>query len=101
MGRTPADIDGATQRVIEEAGFGQYVYHRSCHGKGLGSHEYPVDTAFNYTPLPKNAVLSCEPAIYIPDAGGFRASDNFIVGPDRGEPLTHYPRDLESLTVRV
>jgi Xaa-Pro aminopeptidase/Xaa-Pro dipeptidase len=101
VGRTPADIDGATQRVIEEAGFGENIFHRSCHGKGLGSHEYPVDTAFNYTPLPKNAVLSCEPAIYIPDVGGFRASDNFIVDVERAEQLTEYPRDVESLTVHI
>lgn len=101
VGSTPADIDGATQRVIEEADFGAYVAHRSCHGKGLGSHEYPVDTAYNYLPLPKNAVLSCEPGIYIPEVGGFRHSDNFVVGERAGEALTSYPRDLESLTVRL
>jgi Xaa-Pro aminopeptidase len=100
-GSTPAAIDGATQRVIEDAGYGPYIAHRSCHGKGLGSHEYPVDTAFNHHPLPEDAVLSCEPGIYIPELGGFRHSDNFIVRPAGGEPLTHYPRDLESLTVRV
>lgn len=100
-GSTPAAIDGATQRVIEDAGYGAYIAHRSCHGKGLGSHEYPVDTAFNHHPLPENAVLSCEPGIYIPAMGGFRHSDNFIVRPGGGEALTHYPRDLESLTIRL
>lgn len=99
-GSSAADIDGATQRVIEDAGYGAYIAHRSCHGKGLGSHEYPVDTAFNYFPLPENAVLSCEPGIYILGLGGFRHSDNFVVQPDGGEGLTQYPRDLESLTVR-
>jgi Xaa-Pro aminopeptidase len=101
VGSTPAEIDGATQRVIEEAGFGDYIAHRACHGKGLGSHEYPVDTAYNYMPLPKGAVLSCEPGIYIPEVGGFRHSDNFIVTERGGEALTSYPHDLESLTVRL
>src|SRR5690606_31755650 len=43
-----ADIDSAGQRVYEAADMGDYVFHRSGHGIGIGGHEYPHDTAFNY-----------------------------------------------------
>jgi len=74
--------------------------HRSGHGIGLGGHEYPIDTAFNHRPLRAGMVMSTEPGIYIKGLGGFRHSDVTIVGRDRPELITTYPRDMESLTLR-
>lgn len=96
-----ADIDSAGQRVYEAAGLGDYVFHRTGHGIGIGGHEYPDDMAFNYRPLVAGMVFSSEPALFIPGVGGFRHSDTVIVGKERPEPVTNYSRRLEDLIVPV
>ncbi len=100
-GRPMADIDSAGQRVYEAAGLGDYVFHRTGHGIGIGGHEYPDDMAFNYRPLVAGMVFSSEPALFIPGVGGFRHSDTVIVGKERPEPVTNYSRRLEDLIVPV
>jgi len=99
-GNRVSDIDAAAQTVIERAGLGDAIMHRTGHGIGLSGHEYPIDTAFNHRPLRAGMVMSTEPGIYIKGLGGFRHSDVTIVGKDRPEPITTYPRDLESLTLK-
>ena len=46
-GQRVCDMDAAAQAVIERAGFGDYVFHRTGHAVGLMLHEYPEDMAFN------------------------------------------------------
>ena len=40
-GSSACDMDAAAQAVIERAGFGDYVFHRTGHAVGLMLHEYP------------------------------------------------------------
>jgi Xaa-Pro aminopeptidase len=96
-----SNVDAAAQKVIETAGYGDYIMHRTYHGIGLGPHEYPYYTAFMDRKIMPGMVLSCEPGIYIPGFGGFRHSDTVIVGEGGPELVTDFPRDLESLTVKV
>jgi Xaa-Pro aminopeptidase len=44
-------------------------------------------------------VFTIEPGLYAERVGGFRHSDTVAVTEDGIEPLTDYPRDLESLTI--
>jgi Xaa-Pro dipeptidase len=46
-------------------------------------------------------VLSIEPGLYVPGLAGFRHSDTVVVTNDGCQRLTYYPRDLESMTVRL
>ena len=94
------DIDLATQEYFKSLGYGDAIRHRTGHGIGLGNHEAPWLSAGGNHVLEENMVISIEPAIYFDDIGGFRHSDTVLVTKDGYEILTHYPTDLESLTVK-
>ncbi len=100
-GNTVADIDGAAQAVIEAAGFGDNIFHRTGHGMGIEGHEFPADVAFNYRPLKENEVWSCEPGVYIYGLGGFRQDNSVIVGRDRPEVLNKRSVRLEDQIIPV
>lgn len=91
-------IDAAAQAVIERAGYGEHVLHRTGHGMGLLGHEFPEDMAFNTRALLANEVYSAEPGLYVFGLGGFRNDDTVVVG-DVPEVLTRAPMDLVSQTV--
>jgi Xaa-Pro aminopeptidase len=39
--------------------------------------------------------------LYVPGLAGFRHSDTVVIRANGAERLTYYPRDLESMIVRV
>ncbi|MBS7613563.1 aminopeptidase P family protein [Candidatus Bathyarchaeota archaeon] len=94
-----SDIDSAAQEVIEKAGYGNYIMHRTGHGIGLAGHEYWDDIAFNHRLLKAGMVTSVEPGIYIYGFGGFRHSDTVIIGKDKPEVVTKFPKDLKNIIV--
>jgi Xaa-Pro aminopeptidase/Xaa-Pro dipeptidase len=94
-----SDIDAAAQEVIEAAGLGDHIFHRTGHGIGLWIHEDPVNTAFDHRTMTGGEVMSVEPAIYIRGYGGVRNSDTVIVGAAEPEVVTKFPKDLEATTV--
>ncbi|MGH2548593.1 MAG: M24 family metallopeptidase, partial [Thermomicrobiales bacterium] len=98
-GNKIAEIDAAAQQVHEEAGTSKYLFHRSGHGIGIGGHEYPDDTAYNYRSLKAGMVFSAEPAVFVRGLGGFRHSDTVIVGREKPELATNYSKKLEDLIV--
>jgi len=98
-GRRVSDIDAAALKVIEDAGFGDYVFHRTGHGIGLGGHEYWHDMAFNHRIMKPNMVTTVEPMICVYGFGGFRHSDTVVIGEDKPIVLTKFPKSLEALTI--
>ncbi len=100
-GTPVAEVDATAQRVIEQHGFGDHIFHRTGHGMGIAGHEFPEDMAFNYRPLMENEVYSCEPGVYIYGVGGFRQDDTVIVGKAKPEVITKRSKRLEDQTVRV
>jgi Xaa-Pro aminopeptidase len=99
-GRPCAEIDLAANGFLREEGFGEYLLHRTGHGLGLGNHEGPWVADGSRDVLAENMLISIEPGLYIPGMGGFRHSDTVLVTKDDYESLTHFPTDLESLTLR-
>ncbi|MFA6807603.1 MAG: Xaa-Pro peptidase family protein [Eubacteriales bacterium] len=91
------DVDIASFKVIDEAGYGDYVQHRIGHGLGLTEHEEPYLRFDNELVLKEGMVYTIEPGIYIPGVGGFRHSDTIIVTKDGCRSITKYPRSLENL----
>lgn len=91
------DVDIASFRVFEAAGYGQYVQHRIGHGLGLTEHEEPYLRFDNDLILEEGMVYTMEPGIYIPGVGGFRHSDTVIITKDGCRSITQYPRKLEDL----
>ena len=97
-GRPVSGIDAAAQNVIEAAGCGKFIRHRTGHGMGILGHEYPEDMAFNNRALLENEVYSAEPGIYVYGLGGFRMDDTVVVGRSP-EILTKAPKDIKSQIV--
>lgn len=91
-------IDAAAQEVLERAGLGDLICHRTGHGLGINGHDFPVDMAFNTTPMLEGMVFSVEPGVYEYGLGGFRHDDTVLAGA-RPEILTTTPKDLKSQTV--
>jgi Xaa-Pro aminopeptidase len=46
-GVTAEQIDAAARAVIDDAGWGEYFFHRTGHGIGLDTHEAPYIVAGN------------------------------------------------------
>ncbi|AOY91935.1 aminopeptidase [Cupriavidus sp. USMAA2-4] len=97
-GQRVCDMDAAAQAVIERAGFGDYVFHRTGHAVGLMLHEYPEDMAFNTRALRAGEVYSAEPGLYVYGLGGFRLDDTVVVGSEP-EVIVKTPKTLEYATV--
>lgn len=97
-GNPVAGIDAAAQAVIEKAGFGDFILHRTGHGMGVQGHEYPDDMPFCYRPLMDGEVYSVEPGLYYYGLGGFRIDDTVVIG-KKPEVITHAPRDIQTNTI--
>jgi Xaa-Pro aminopeptidase len=99
-GNPVSRADEAAQAVIEAAGFGDNINHRTGHGVGIIGHEYPEDMPFLHRPFMAREVYSAEPGIYIYGVGGFRHDDTVIVG-DKPEVLNKRSKALEDQIVPV
>ena len=75
--------------------------HRTGHGFGLGNHEGPWVAEGSQEILQEAMLISIEPGIYLPGAGGVRHSDTYLVTRGGFEALTKYPTELEQLTVNA
>jgi Xaa-Pro aminopeptidase len=98
-GRPAADVDRAVSTYIAEHDLLPYRRHHVGHSLGQRIHESPFLDRGDTTILEPGMVLSVEPGLYVPGLGGFRHSDTVLVTEQGMEPLTTYPRDLESLTL--
>lgn len=93
-----SEVDNAIRSVFQKANVDEYFVHRSGSGIGISMGESPYLRFDSQEILTENMTLIIQPAIYIPGVGGFRCSDTVIVKEDGCELITHYPRDIQSLT---
>src|SRR5262249_49149276 len=94
-GVTVDEIDRATRKVVEDAGYYDYYIHSCCHFVGLQVHD-----AGDYgAPLPANSVITVEPGIYLPQRGfGVRIEDEILITPSGAEVITKdIPKDPDEL----
>ena len=95
------DIDKTVSDYIRGAGYGAYIRHRTGHGKGLEEHETPYIALGDQTIIQPGMIFSSEPGIYIEGFSGFRHSDIIWVSEHGPQVLTQYPKDLESMIVKI
>jgi len=92
---TPAeDVDAVARRVITDAGYGPYFFHRTGHGIGIEVHEEPYLVGGNCEALVPGNAFSIEPGIYIEGRWGARIED-IVVASDAGpDPLNRSDHHL-------
>lgn len=93
-GVTGQAIDRVAREVIEDAGYGDYFFHRTGHGLGLEVHESPDMSPVNDAPIAPGNVFTIEPGIYLTGRGGVRIEDNVLATADGGRTMTTYTREL-------
>lgn len=85
------DVDAASRRVIELAGWGKNFIHGTGHGVGRDVHEPPRLNTTGEVILKNNMVVTVEPGIYIKGVGGVRIEDTVMVG---GENFFDFTKEL-------
>ena len=88
------EIDRAARKVITDAGYGEYFFHRVGHGLGLEIHEEPFLVEGNTLPLQAGMVFSDEPGIYIEGKFGVRIEDAVVCEEHGGRRLNTSTHEL-------
>ncbi|TFH30054.1 MAG: M24 family metallopeptidase, partial [Promethearchaeota archaeon] len=73
-----SDVDKAAMDYLKEAGYGDFLLHRTGHGIGQGNHEGPWVAEGSDHILEENMVISVEPGIYVAEFGGVRHADTVL-----------------------
>ncbi len=97
VGTPCEDVDRATRKVIDDAGYGEYFIHRTGHGIGLEEHEDPYIVEGNDLPLAAGHAFSVEPGIYVPGKWGMRLEDIAVATDDGPRRLNNSDHSLISL----
>lgn len=100
-GRPLAEAEAEVSRAFVEFGVGALQRHHTGHGIGLEGHEAPFIDKGDDRIIAEGMVFSVEPGLYVPGLAGFRHSDTVVIRAHGAERITYYPRDLESMIVRL
>lgn len=85
---TGREVDRAARDYIASMGWGDCFTHSTGHGIGLELHELPNVNRLNEEKLPRGAVVTIEPGIYVESLGGVRIEDDVIIWEDGCEVIT-------------
>ncbi len=94
-GMTAHVLDNLTRAVLEHAGYGEWIIHRTGHGLGLDIHEYPNIVDGNPRVLEPGMVFTIEPGLYQTGNLGVRIEDNVVITAEGCESLTTFPREVQ------
>lgn len=90
-----SEVDHAATKVIEEAGYGKWMLHRTGHSIGLDVHELPSLAPTDNTILKPGMIVTVEPGIYpLGDIGAFLIEDVVLITKSGRERLTKSSREL-------
>ena len=87
------EVDQAARGYIERTGHAGRFGHGTGHGVGLCVHEAPRVGPLSEEVLAPGMVVTVEPGIYIPGAGGVRIEDMVVVTSDGHRVMTPTPKD--------
>lgn len=93
-GNTAAAVYDAIYRVIDGAGYGSKFPHHGGHCVGLDAWEPPFIIPGSHERLKEGEVCALEPGVYIPEIGGMRIEDDYLITSTGGKSLCKFPFDL-------
>ncbi len=101
------DVDAAARQVLAskrlknhpDMKLEEFFTHGLGHGIGLEIHEAPRVRSNSEDVLEPGMVITLEPGIYIPEWGGIRIEDDFLITTDGAVPLSTLPRGLASALI--
>jgi len=93
-GATAGDVDRASREVVDAAGFGEAFGHGLGHGVGLEIHEGPALRPGGTDVLPRGAVVTVEPGVYLEGVGGVRIEDMVEVTDEGCRVMAGTTKDL-------
>ena len=99
-GRRCESADAAARQVIVAEGYGEAIAHGLGHGIGLEVHESPPLGARARQRLQAGMVVTVEPGIYLPGAGGVRIEDDVVVTSAGCRRLSRLSRELSAMKLR-
>lgn len=88
-GLTAGEVDARVRGHIVSAGYPDYPHH-SGHGLGVSYHDEPRIIPNYPMILEPNMVIALEPGVYLPDIGGVRYEDVFLITSDGCKKLTSH-----------
>lgn len=88
------DIMAIAEKVIGDAGYGDYFKHGLGHGVGIQIHENPNFNRRWNRPVPEGSVITIEPGIYLPGNFGVRLEDFGLMTADGFKPFTASTHEL-------
>jgi Xaa-Pro dipeptidase len=90
-GVTCESVDAAARKVIDDAGYGEFFFHRTGHGIGMRGHEEPYMIAGNQELLEPGNCFSVEPGIYLAGRFGVRVENIVAATQDGHESMNAEP----------
>ena len=94
------EVDAASRRVIEAAGFTGAFQHGTGHGLGRQVHEAPsLSPLAARGRLEPGMIVTIEPGIYLKGRFGIRLEDDVLVTETGRRVLTHLEKDLEAMVL--
>ena len=88
-----SEVDKVARDYIISKGYPS-IPHSLGHGIGLEVHEHPYLSFKSKEELKEGMVFSIEPGIYLPDFGGVRIEDLYVLEKDELKQLTNSSKDL-------
>jgi len=88
------EVHQVAAKVIDQSKFRGKFTHGLGHSLGLEVHDGPGLSLRNSADLVENMVVTVEPGIYLPGAGGVRIEDDVVVTKDSCLALTKASKDL-------
>ncbi len=91
------EVDARVRESLDRSGYLKYFVHSTGHGVGLDIHERPALSPRSKDRLEEGMVVTVEPGVYLPGAGGVRLEDTSKVTASGCERITFLPKTLSPL----